>query len=144
MYSLFGTLVRVALVHFGLVASLLVHQNDGAQDEHLGANAQERPQCRQLACVWMGNSCSEASNGAGAQRLTLDAHVGRLHGQLVAGVAVPDGIVGAGAIVEVAILDHGTLDGQHGVLDAVRVGGQNVVVGGLGVRGVSCAQWEYC
>lgn len=51
VYLLLGTLIRVALVHFGLIASLLVYQNDGAQNEHLSADAQERPKRCIFACV---------------------------------------------------------------------------------------------
>lgn len=68
---------------------------------------------------------------------TFNAHIGRLDGHLVANVAVLDGIIGAGAIVEVAVFQYGTLDGQNGILDAFLVGGQNVVIGGLRIRGVS-------
>lgn len=43
-HLLFGTLIRVALLHLGLIPALLVDQDDCAQHHDLGADAQERPQ----------------------------------------------------------------------------------------------------
>ena len=42
--------LAVRLVKVGLAAALLVQEDDGAQDDHLDADAQERPQSGVLVC----------------------------------------------------------------------------------------------
>ncbi len=60
-----GLLRHLLLLHL-LGATALVDEDDGAENHHLGADAQERPQRRQLVCNskhvhWGENGVQEAS-----------------------------------------------------------------------------------
>lgn len=48
MNLLIGTLVSVALVEICLIASFFIDQNNSAEDENFGANAEEWPQGSEL------------------------------------------------------------------------------------------------
>lgn len=91
-----GALVGVGLLELGLVALLLVHEDDDAEDEDLGADAEERPE---------------------GGELVLDPDVGP--GDVVVLLVVVGHVVEAGAGEVAPVLQLHVLDVEYRVVQAL-------------------------